>query len=152
MQIFKKFITLCLITVALISNGVSAFAQGDQGNYKLLRKGEPCPYDSGVVSTVQIFRSDTKKIRTASALIQAREAQVDSLQAQVVIRGEIAATVTEQVRTTLQNTDSLKKTVHDLSESFNRLQEVAERPPKFFERRWVQVSLAAIAAFTIGKL
>jgi hypothetical protein len=131
---------------------VSAFAQGDQGNYKLLRKGEPCPYDSGVVSTVQIFRSDTKKIRTADALIKAREDQVDSLQAQVVIRGEIAATVTEQVQLTLQNTDSLKKTVNDLSDKFNQLQEVAERPPKFFERRWVQVTLAGIGAFALGKL
>jgi hypothetical protein len=134
MNNLKRYITACLITVALIFNGVNAFAQGD---YRLLRKGEQCPFDSGVVSPLRIFRDDTQRIRTGQALVVALRLEVDSLTRQVAIRGDLNKTIDRRLEVFAISQDSLKTTILKLSDSFDQLRTKSEDPGKWYEFKWL---------------
>lgn len=125
----------CLFAVVLIFDGVNAFAQGDP--YRLLRKGDPCPYDSGVVSPVKIFREDTRRINTADRLIRSFRIEVDSLTRQVAVRGALNGAIETRLDLALQRQDTLQSTVLKLSNSFDALRLKAEDPGKWYEFKWL---------------
>lgn len=135
MQNSKNFIMICLFTVVLIFDGVNAFAQGDP--YRLLKKGESCPFDSGVVSPVKIFREDTRRINTGDRLIRSFRIEIDSLTKQVAIRGALNSSIEARLDLSLQRQDTLQTTVLKLSNSFDQLRTATEDPGKWYQFKWL---------------
>lgn len=128
MQSSKK-ITVLLLWIVLTSNLCQA-----QSPYKLLLKGEKSPYDSGVVIHLPTYRIETKKLKSADALIDSLLSENKSLGDEVTIDNEIRKNDIFIIDTQAKALVGKDSAIVGLSQNYNELHKIATAPIPLFQR------------------
>lgn len=126
---------LILFTIAFMQICLSSEAQ-----FSFVKAGEPSPYDSGVVIDLPYYRAIRNKVNFADKFIQSLKKENDSLRAELnlyyVLSNKFDNLQSAQEESNVEN----KKAFAQLNKSFDKLLAEANKPDKWYQRKWARIT------------
>jgi len=127
---------------------------GSDAQYKLLTRGEPSPYDSGVVTRLDRYREETKKFDLADKLIDSLKAEINSMS---IYSFRKDTTILIMTRMNAEQTKTISRqqiTIDDLNFNMKRIIRMTEGKTilgKLIRRKEVWFGAGFITAILISK-
>lgn len=105
-------------------------ALSSEAQYTLLLKGQPSPYDSGVVIQIKTYRIETRHLKTADDYIKSLNQTIDSLNATIGVKMDINKSLQFEVKEINKNLKLSHDNFSQLGKKFDDLYVVATKPKK----------------------
>lgn len=106
------------------------------GQYKLLLHGDPSPFDTGVVITINRYRLETRKLRLADTLIHQMIFENNSRIRERALEDSIKVHQVLMMRTLAQGSKDKDETIKTLNTNYNSLFHQATIPKRWYEDPW----------------
>jgi hypothetical protein len=117
-QIFKAILVILFTLFCLTCNG----------QYQKILRGQPSPYDTGVVIRIDRYRSEGLKLKLYPVLVDSLNLEIGSLHKEIVLGDSVNRLLIFQNHILAKSVDRKDSVNHILNQNFNTLYNQSTKP------------------------